>query len=183
MPWTSQLWTHHSALLFARISAFEIPFCRFCRHRAGAKLQRFFAVVSKLGDGHYLYSTLLALVCLEGLGAWPALRHALLAAAISHLLYRVLKRGTARIRPFELFADLGSSVHALDRYSFPSGHTLHAVAFACVISAHYAGLVYLFAPFAAAVALSRIVLGLHFPTDVAAGATLGAAIAWLALQL
>jgi len=66
--------------------------------------------------------------------------------------------------------------------SFPSGHTLHAVCFTTVICGHIPASGWLLGPFAALVALSRPVLGLHYPSDVLAGAALGGAIAaatWL----
>jgi len=71
----------------------------------------------------------------------------------------------------------------LDRYSFPSGHTLHAVAFTVVATAHVPALAPILWPFAALVAASRVVLGLHYPTDVLAGALIGAALAGTSLSI
>ena len=73
----------------------------------------------------------------------------------------------------------------LDRYSFPAGHTLHAVLFTSLAVAQLPVLGLLLMPFAILVALSRVVLGLHDPTDVLVGAALAAALAalsnhWLA---
>ena len=65
----------------------------------------------------------------------------------------------------------------LDRYSFPSGHTLHAVCFAWQAVAHFPALSWTLVPVAALIALSRVVLGLHYPTDVLAGAAIGALLA------
>jgi undecaprenyl-diphosphatase len=65
----------------------------------------------------------------------------------------------------------------LDQFSFPSGHTLHAVSFSILMVAHCPQLAWLVVPFALAVAASRLVLGLHYPSDVLAGAALGALIA------
>jgi undecaprenyl-diphosphatase len=70
---------------------------------------------------------------------------------------------------------------ALDRYSFPSGHTLHAVSFTILATASFPQLTWLLAPFATLVAASRVVLGLHYPTDVAAGALIGALLAVLSM--
>ena len=71
----------------------------------------------------------------------------------------------------------------LDEFSFPSGHTLHAVAFTLVALAHYPGLAPLLIPFAACVAASRVVLGLHYPSDVLAATVIGSVLAGLSIWL
>ena len=71
----------------------------------------------------------------------------------------------------------------LDEFSFPSGHTLQAVGFTVVALAWYPLLAPLLLGFTALVAASRVVLGLHYPSDVLAaigiGSTLGAIALWL----
>ncbi len=92
-------------------------------------------------------------------------------------LYRVLKTRLVRERPFVSHAGILLGTAPLDRYSFPSGHTLHAVCFTIVAVTHHPVLAGVLLPFAMLVAASRVVLGLHYPSDVAAGAALGAMLA------
>ncbi|WP_155518951.1 phosphatase PAP2 family protein, partial [Xanthomonas euvesicatoria] len=72
-------------------------------------------------------------------------------------------------------------VAPLDEFSFPSGHTLHAVSFSIVALAYYPWLAPLLVPFSAGVALSRVVLGLHYPSDVLAATLIGVLLASLSL--
>jgi undecaprenyl-diphosphatase len=71
----------------------------------------------------------------------------------------------------------------LDRYSFPSGHTLHAVSFSLIALHYFPGLAWLLLPFTLLVALSRLVLGLHYPTDVLIATLLGGGLATTSLLL
>jgi undecaprenyl-diphosphatase len=74
-------------------------------------------------------------------------------------------------------------VAPLDEYSFPSGHTMHAVAFTLLAVVAFPGLAWVLVPFTVLVALSRLVLALHYPSDVLAGAVLGGALASAATAL
>jgi undecaprenyl-diphosphatase len=120
---------------------------------------------------------MLALLLHYGADAVPGVVHMLWVGAVCLLLYKWLKGKTLRPRPFQLNRDILVSVPPLDQYSFPSGHTLHAVAFTVVLLAHFPALAWLAVPFTALVALSRVVLGLHYPTDVLAGTLIGATVA------
>ncbi|MER2528641.1 MAG: phosphatase PAP2 family protein [Candidatus Competibacter denitrificans] len=144
---------------------------------------RLFAVVSRLGDGVFWYGLMAALLLIQGAPAVPAVGRMLLAGAAALVLYKWLKARTTRSRPCAQDHQIEPRVAPLDEYSFPSGHTLHAVSFTLVAVYHYPALGPLLIPFATLVALSRIVLGLHYPSDVLAGALLGAGLAMLALQL
>jgi undecaprenyl-diphosphatase len=66
-------------------------------------------------------------------------------------------------------------------HSFPSGHTATAVAGAIMLSSFAPRLAPLFVVLAAAVAYSRVYVGVHFPLDIVGGALIGAATALLLL--
>jgi len=142
-----------------------------------------FRAASRLGDGIFWYALMLALLLARGAEAALPVLHMAAVGIAGTLLYRALKQGTLRPRPFEVHAHIAAGATPLDRFSFPSGHTLHAVAFSLVASAHYPQLVVLLAPVVLAVAASRLVLGLHYPSDVLAGAAIGAAVALASLSL
>ncbi len=142
-----------------------------------------FAWASRLGNGWFWYALAAALLLVEGTGAIAAVATMAAAGLTGTLLYTLLKRGIRRPRPSAVRSGLILTVAPLDRFSFPSGHTLHAIAFSVVATAHAPVLGWLVWPFTALVAASRLILGLHFPSDVIAGGMLGAVIAWLALAV
>ena len=100
-----------------------------------------------------------------------------LVGGIAALLYRRLKHWTKRPRPCAADPRIHAWIAPLDEYSFPSGHTLHAVSFGLVACAWYPWASWFFVPFTAAIALSRVVLGMHYPSDVLAAATIGGVLA------
>jgi undecaprenyl-diphosphatase len=163
----------------AWVTRHELPVCvalnRFS-WRAGSR--RFFAAVSRLGDGVFWYSLMGALPVVHGIAGVKAALHMGVAALVGLGLYRLLKGRTSRPRPFVGNRQVRLGAVPLDRYSFPSGHTLHAVGFTSVAVWHFPALAAVLVPFALLVALSRVVLGLHYPTDVVAGAVLGGLVAW-----
>jgi undecaprenyl-diphosphatase len=157
-----------------RIAALDLDACRLVQGHTRASLQRAFGVVSRLGDGWAWLALAVVVLFTDPAAGLASVEEMAIAALLGMPLYKLLKRGTARPRPFAAAGSgLVALVPALDRHSFPSGHTLHAVAFTIILAAHFPTLVWLLAPFAALVALSRVVLGLHYPSDVLAGAALG----------
>lgn len=140
-----------------------------------------FAWTSRLGDGWAWYALAAALLLAEGAAAAPTVAAMAAAGLVGSAVYTVLKRGIRRPRPGAVHAGLTLTVAPLDRFSFPSGHTLHAVAFSVVTTAHVPALAGLLWSFTAMVAASRLILGLHYPSDVLAGGALGATVGWLAV--
>ncbi|MEW6445057.1 MAG: phosphatase PAP2 family protein [Pseudomonadota bacterium] len=142
-----------------------------------------FSAASRLGDGIGWYAILLALAIAHGREALLPVAWMLSTALMGLLLYWAIKKLTARPRPCAVCDELQLSVAPLDKYSFPSGHTLHAVNFSIQLVAYMPELAWLVVPFALLVMASRMVLGLHYLSDVLAGATLGALLAGMALLM
>jgi undecaprenyl-diphosphatase len=170
--------------VIARFDAAEYGLCRRLNRGASfAVPRRVFQLASRLGDGLAWYALILALPLIYGHTAVkPAIVMAL-TGALGVLVYALLKRTFVRERPFITHAAIDRGAAPLDRYSFPSGHTLHAVSFTWQACAHFPELAWVLVPLAALIAGSRVVLGLHYPSDVLAGAAIGAALAELGTSL
>jgi undecaprenyl-diphosphatase len=165
--------THGS--LLARFDHAEYRLCRrLNRGVQHAWLRVFFKTASRLGDGIIWYALMIALPFLYGSRGLRVALIMLASGAAGLAVYKLLKRTFVRERPFIRHAGISLAQTPLDRYSFPSGHTLHAVAFAWQACAAFPELSFALVPLALAIAASRVVLGLHYPTDVLVGALLGA---------
>ena len=101
---------------------------------------------------------------------------ALASFAASSIFVKLLKGTFARPRPIAVLLDARVLVESGAGYSFPSGHATLAFAVAFVFAAKYPKFRYPLFALAALVALSRIYIGMHFPSDVLAGAALGSAV-------
>jgi undecaprenyl-diphosphatase len=167
-----------------RFAAGESGWClRANRLGAGSRSRAYFAAISRLGDGVFWYALMGTLIMFDGIEGLVASVHLAATGVIALTLYKLLKRWTRRPRPFASDARIQAWVAPLDEFSFPSGHTLHAVAFSLVALAHYPVLAWLLIPFTASVAVSRVVLGLHYPSDVLAATGIGTALAGLSLWM
>lgn len=149
----------------------------FSRASTRPRVRDFFRAVSWLGNGWFWYALMAGLVAWHGREAFYPVAHMIFAGLSGTLIYKRLKASTLRPRPFAVHEEIAQSVAILDQYSFPSGHTLHAVVFAIVASIYFPALEFWVGGFAALVALSRLVLGVHYPTDVLAGAIIGTLVA------
>lgn len=167
-----------------RLAAGESGWClranRVCRR---SRSRAYFAAISRLGDGVFWYVLMAAMIALDGIDGLVASAHLAATGVIALSLYKLLKRWTRRPRPFASDRRIRAWIAPLDEFSFPSGHTLHAVAFSLVAVAHYPRLAWVLLPFTASVAASRVVLGLHYPSDVLAASAIGVTLATVSLQL
>lgn len=139
------------------------------------RAHRGFAIISRLGDGIIWYAVMLLLPLVAGRDGAVVTAIMILMACWGVSVYRQIKRRTARLRPFRRCPGIRQGAPVLDEFSFPSGHTLHAVAFAVLLGSWEPMLLWLLIPFAIVTGLARVVLGLHYPSDVLLGALIGLA--------
>jgi len=95
------------------------------------------------------------------------------ANVTSHVCVQILKRLVARPRPADAYGNLLALIDVPDVYSFPSGHAAAAFAVATPIAVHHPILAPGVLGVAMLVAVSRVWLRVHHPSDVAAGVLLG----------
>lgn len=118
-----------------------------------------------------------------GKSVMPLLAAGAAAAIVERFVYARLKSRLRRPRPFRRFASIPAHVDPPDQFSFPSGHTSAAALVAVLLSAQVPALLPLLVLWVAGVGGSRVCLGMHYPSDVVAGALIGSGLASLALPL
>jgi len=145
------------------------------------ELAPFAKQVSRLGDG-YLYALLALLIYqYDSVNGESFVTLGLTAFAIELPLYLFLKNTIRRPRPASTILGLQAKHKASDKFSLPSGHTAAAFLFATLLSFYYPTWIFLFFSVASMIALTRVVLGVHYPSDIAAGILLGCGSALLVL--
>ncbi|EQD28968.1 Phosphatidic acid phosphatase type 2/haloperoxidase [mine drainage metagenome] len=142
-----------------------------------------FRLVSRLGDGVFWYVLMAVLSVFGGERGLRATVEMAATGLLALTLYRLLKHWTQRPRPFRSVDGIVAHVPPLDEFSFPSGHTLQAVSFSLIACAWFPMLTPLLLVFTLLVAASRIVLGLHYPSDVLAASVIGLVLGSGALVL
>ena len=145
---------------------------------------RFWALLAtRAGDGWLWYASGLGVLIAGGPLRFHAAGAALLASGSGILIFRKLKTVTGRARPCAIEPHCWATLLPPDQFSFPSGHTITAFAAALSIGAFYPILLPALLFCAISIAASRVLLGMHFLSDVIVGACIGALLATVAVQL
>jgi undecaprenyl-diphosphatase len=131
---------------------------------------------TRMGDGWLWYGVGAILLAVGGSRGYEAVGAAGSAGVLGVFVFKVLKRLSHRPRPCEVEPHCWAKVLPPDQFSFPSGHTMTAFSMALVVSFFYPTLEWPLYFLAASIGVSRVVLGMHFLSDVLAGAVLGSAL-------
>lgn len=125
------------------------------------------------GDGWLWYALGVILYFFGGEHRFEAIAAAGSAAVAGIFIFRALKKISHRKRPCEIEPHCWSSILPPDKYSFPSGHSITAFAVALSLGLFYPELMGYLLTVAFLIASSRIILGMHFLSDVIAGSVIG----------
>src|SRR5579871_1792938 len=156
---------------------------RINRWPAPRWIQLWMLCATRGGDGWLWYGMGLVVLLFGGAGRFAAVAAAALAAGVGIALFLKLKKATGRKRPCALEPHCWAKLLPPDQFSFPSGHTITACAVAMSLSRFYPGLAVGLIFCAVCIAASRILLGMHFLSDVLAGALIGTTLGYAAVAL
>jgi len=137
---------------------------------------------SKTADG-WLYLFFAGIYgCLEWPDSVHYLQYFFIAFLCERLIYFVLKNVCRRNRPAQAIQDFNSFIIPSDKFSFPSGHTSAAFLFTVLSAGLFPALLPFLLGWAICVGVSRVFLGVHFPTDSVVGALLGSSVGLVTLM-
>lgn len=138
---------------------------------------------TRAGDGWLWYALGLLILILGGHSRLAAVFAGTSSAGAGLILYALLKKTTRRTRPCLVEPHDWSGILPPDQYSFPSGHTIVASACAIAVGMFYPALLTGLLLTALVIATSRILLGMHYLSDVLAGMAIGGTLGYTAFRL
>lgn len=144
-------------------------------------LDKLFSIITNVNNWYIAYVILLGIVFTKGgvRGKIAVVLVILLIVATDQLGHKVIKEIFQRIRPCNALTDVITPLGCNGTYSFPSNHALNNFAAAMFFTRLFPKFKWILFITASLVALSRVYLGLHYPSDIIGGAILGAAFGYL----
>lgn len=130
--------------------------------------------VSHSANGYYYPLIPVLAVLLDPANAVSFFISSVIAFAIELPAYKIIKKWAKRFRPYEVHKNIKNRIMPSDRFSLPSGHTAAAWVIAILLGLHFPFLIIPVSAWAILVGISRVYLGVHYPTDILAGIFLGA---------
>ena len=165
------------------VKKFDLIAFRWCMtRRYSADIAVISRWISRLGDGYCYLILALLLITFNVAHSHELFYTALAAFAVELPLYLLFKNTIRRNRPTDVITGFNAFLVPADKFSFPSGHTAAAFLMATLIASFYPEFTLLGYSVAAIIGSSRVLLGVHFPTDIIAGIVLGVGSASMALE-
>jgi len=150
---------------------------RVNRWRAPRWVRVWMLCATRGGDGWLWYAVGAAILLAGGGQRFAAVAAAALASAAGIAVFLTLKKAAGRRRPCSFEPHCWATLLPPDQFSFPSGHTITAFAVAVPLCHFYPELMLGLYFCALSISASRILLGMHFLSDVVAGAAIGTLLA------
>jgi undecaprenyl-diphosphatase len=156
---------------------------RLNRWRAPRWFRWWMLLATRAGDG-WLWGLIgIALLCASSDPMrFRAIEAAACAVMCGILVFHKIKRVVCRVRPKDIEPHCWANIGTRDRFSFPSGHSTTAFAVAISLGSFYPEIMPLLLILAANVAVSRVIVGMHFLTDVMVGSGMGALLGYVAFR-
>ena len=144
-------------------------------------LDKFFSIITNVNNWYITYIVLLGISFVKGgiRGKLAVIGVLLLIVVTDQTGYRLLKEFFARPRPCSALADVLTPLGCTGSYSFPSNHALNNFAAAIFFYRLFPKLKWVLFITATLISISRVYLGLHYPSDIFGGAVIGLAFGYL----
>ena len=113
---------------------------------------------------------------------FPAIEAAAASVAVGILFFHKVKRIVCRLRPKDIEPHCWAKIVTRDQFSFPSGHSTTAFAVAVSLGSFYPEIMPVLLLLALNVAVSRVIVGMHFLSDVVVGSGTGALLGYIAFR-
>jgi undecaprenyl-diphosphatase len=155
---------------------------RVNRWRAPRWVRRWMLLATRAGDGWLWALAGIAVLLSADPVRFQALEAAALAVTAGILIFHKVKTFFCRRRPRDIEPHCWAHIVTRDKFSFPSGHSTTAFAVALALGSFYPEIRTVLLLLATNVAISRVVIGMHFVSDVLVGSGMGALLGYLAFR-
>jgi undecaprenyl-diphosphatase len=153
------------------------------RHFDNKILNLFFRTITHIGGATFTIASVLLLMILSSNQTRITAIASALALALSHLPVHLAKKLYPRKRPYMILEKAKVPSNPLQDHSFPSGHTTAIFSVIIPFVIYAPSLSFILIPLGICVGISRIYLGLHYPSDVIAGIILGSFVGTVCFYL